>query len=306
MISDRELRKSLKEEDDFIDADEKTFHLELQEERDLAEALVYQRREQVALMALLYGKADTEPEAWARLQKITLTSPWAGERSPEDIEDSWYKWESKDKQVSSVLGAAYKPKERLQSPRLLFTDVQYGWMKHQISPQIYQSLRFVELAPTQQPDFTRHRVLDQQRRLTLLVTHRIHEDLGPNRETMPEHRASTPTAMVSSPSSLSLSASGSGFLASGSPASPRPQPPRSLLQPRSALAPSPPPRSRPRLLSRPLKACLPPSVQEGSHVRLRGGPLFSAILRQGHQARGVLHQAVFSEMGSCSLGKALG
>ena len=60
---------------------------------------MYQRREQVALMALLYGKADTEPEAWARLQKITLTSPWAGERSPEDIEDSWYKWESKDKQV---------------------------------------------------------------------------------------------------------------------------------------------------------------------------------------------------------------
>ncbi|XP_059753225.1 EF-hand calcium-binding domain-containing protein 8 [Balaenoptera ricei] len=246
MISDRELRKSLKEEDDFIDADEKTFHLELQEERDLAEALVYQRREQVALMALLYGKADTEPEAWARLQKITLTSPWAGERSPEDIEDSWYKWESKDKQVSGVLGAAYKPKERLQGPRLLFTDVQYGWMKHQISPQIYQSLHFVELAPTQQPDFTRHRVLDQQRRLTLLVTHRIHEDLGPNRETMPEHRASTPTAMVSSPSSLSLSASGSGFLASGSPASPRPQLPRSLLQPRSALAPSPPPRSCPR------------------------------------------------------------
>lgn len=50
-------------------------------------------------MALLNGKADTEAEAWAKLQKIALTSPWAGERSPEAIEKSWCEWESKGKQV---------------------------------------------------------------------------------------------------------------------------------------------------------------------------------------------------------------
>lgn len=60
---------------------------------------MYQRREEVALLALLNGNADTEAEAWANLQKITLTSPWAGERSLEDIENTWHKWESKDKQV---------------------------------------------------------------------------------------------------------------------------------------------------------------------------------------------------------------
>lgn len=65
----------------------------------MAEALEYQRREEVALLALLNGKADTEAEAWANLQKISLTSPWAGERSLEDIENTWHKWESKDKQV---------------------------------------------------------------------------------------------------------------------------------------------------------------------------------------------------------------
>lgn len=60
---------------------------------------MYQRREEVALLAFLNGTADTEAEAWANLQKITLTSPWAGERSLEDIENTWHKWESKDKQV---------------------------------------------------------------------------------------------------------------------------------------------------------------------------------------------------------------
>jgi hypothetical protein len=62
------------------------------------EAMTYQWREQVALMALLKGRAD-EAEAWARLQKMALTSPWAGEHTPEDIEESWNKWESKGKQV---------------------------------------------------------------------------------------------------------------------------------------------------------------------------------------------------------------
>lgn len=50
-------------------------------------------------MALLHGKADKETEAWARLQKMALMSPWAGECPLEDIEDSWSKWESRDKQV---------------------------------------------------------------------------------------------------------------------------------------------------------------------------------------------------------------
>lgn len=60
---------------------------------------MYQRQEQVVLLDLLNGKADTEAKAWARLQKITPTSPWIGKRSPEDIEDTWCKWESKGKQV---------------------------------------------------------------------------------------------------------------------------------------------------------------------------------------------------------------
>lgn len=53
-------------------------------------------------MDLLNGKADTEAKAWARLQKITPTSPWTGKHSPEDIEDTWCKWESKGKQVRLV------------------------------------------------------------------------------------------------------------------------------------------------------------------------------------------------------------
>ncbi|XP_019501237.1 PREDICTED: WD repeat-containing protein on Y chromosome-like [Hipposideros armiger] len=89
VVGDHELHKRLKKEDGSIDASQKA-HPEMQDERDFAEALVYQRREQVALMSLLNGKADTEDEAWAKLQKITLTSPWAGERSPEAIEKSWY------------------------------------------------------------------------------------------------------------------------------------------------------------------------------------------------------------------------
>lgn len=60
---------------------------------------MYQRREQAVLLDLLKGKADTEAKAWARLQKITPTSPWIGKRSPEDIEDTWCKWESEGKQV---------------------------------------------------------------------------------------------------------------------------------------------------------------------------------------------------------------
>ena len=85
----------------------------------------------------------------------------------------------------------------------------------QISPQIYQSLHFNELSSTQNPAFKTQKVLDQQSWLTLLVTQRIQKDLGPYRETAPEHPASPPTTTASSPSSASLSASGSRLLASG-------------------------------------------------------------------------------------------
>lgn len=74
---------------------------------------MYQRREQVALMALLKGKENTEAEAWAKLQKISLMSPWAGERALEEIENSWYKWESNGKQVR--LGDGHR---QLRGPQL--------------------------------------------------------------------------------------------------------------------------------------------------------------------------------------------
>ncbi|XP_014311948.2 EF-hand calcium-binding domain-containing protein 8 [Myotis lucifugus] len=205
-LDDNELRKNLKKKSESIYASKKTYS-GLPEEQDFAEALVYQRREEVALLALLNGKADTEAEAWAKLQKITLTSPWAGERSLKDIENTWHKWESKDKQVSKILGAAYKPKERLRSPGLLSTNVQYGLMKHQISPQIYQNLYFNELAPTHQPDFMIPKVIDQQGRLIRTVTHNVSRDLHPSKETASMH---TNISL----SSLFSSVSGSGFLTS--------------------------------------------------------------------------------------------
>ncbi|XP_036274689.1 EF-hand calcium-binding domain-containing protein 8 [Pipistrellus kuhlii] len=205
---DDELHKSLKKKSESIHASKKIYS-GLPEERDLAEALDYQRREEVALLALLNGKADTEAEAWANLQKITLASPWAGERSLEDIENTWHKWESKDKQVSKILGAWYKPKERLRSPGLLSTNVQLGLTKSQFSPLVYQNLYFNELAPTHQPDFLMQKVTDQQGRLTRMVTHNIFKDLPPpSKDTASRHTS------VSSPASLLSSASGSGVQAS--------------------------------------------------------------------------------------------
>lgn len=103
----------------------------------------------------------------------------------------------------------------------------------QISPQIYQSLHFKELAPTQQPDFMMHKVLDQQGRLTL-------------RGTMPNYTASTSAATASSPTSSSPSTSGSGFLELSVPASPQLQPFQALPQPCSAPVPRPPALSCPR------------------------------------------------------------
>uniref|UniRef100_A0A2K5NUK9 WD repeat-containing protein on Y chromosome n=2 Tax=Cercocebus atys TaxID=9531 RepID=A0A2K5NUK9_CERAT len=282
-----ENRASLEEEGSSTGTTQKAFHLELQEQRDLAEALIYQRREQAALMALLHGKADKETEAWARLQKMALMSPWAGERPLEDIEDSWSKWESRDKQVSKVLGAAYKPKERLRNTRFLSMRVPYGWMKQQISPQVYQSLHFNDLMPTQQPDFLTSRGPDQQDQHIRLVAQDVQKDLVPSREQAVLHTMDSTPAATSSPSSLlSVTASASRLLDSSLPAFLRPQF-SFLLRPQSASTahstpsvPSPVSKSTlqrsatPKHIvsslerpPRPLKATFMSSVKEGSHVR---------------------------------------
>ncbi|XP_021776827.1 EF-hand calcium-binding domain-containing protein 8 isoform X3 [Papio anubis] len=282
-----ENRASLEEEGSSTGTTQKAFHLELQEQRDLAEALIYQRREQAALMALLHGKADKETEAWARLQKMALMSPWAGERPLEDIEDSWSKWESRDKQVSKVLGAAYKPKERLRNTRFLSMRVPYGWMKQQISPQVYQSLHFNDLMPTQQPDFLTSRGPDQQDQHIRLVAHDVQKDLVPSREqAVLDTMDSTPAATSSPSSLLSVTASASRLLDSSLPAFLRPQF-SFLLWPQSASTahstpsvPSPVSKSTlqrsatPKHIvssleqpPRPLKATFMSSVKEGSHVR---------------------------------------
>ncbi|XP_044909677.1 EF-hand calcium-binding domain-containing protein 8 isoform X7 [Felis catus] len=220
MVGDPELRRNSKEEDDTVVAAQKAFHSELKEERALAEALAYQRQEEAALVALLNGKPDTEAEAWTNLQKITQTSPWAGERSQEDVESSWCKWESKGKQESKVVGAAYKPKDRSRSPGLRSTNVQYGWMKYQISPQIYQSLHFNNLSPTHTSDLVLHNVLGQQGQRTHPVTHNRQKDPDADRETVPNTTTSSPTASLSPSDSLSWTASGSRFLESGLSTSP--------------------------------------------------------------------------------------
>ncbi|KAM8776497.1 EF-hand calcium-binding domain-containing protein 8 [Rhynchonycteris naso] len=224
MVDNRKQDKILKKKDDSKVASKKA-HSEPQEERDFAEVLKYQRREQVALMDLLNGKADTEAEAWAKLQKTAQMTPWAGPRSLEAIENSWRQWESRDKQVSKVLGAAYKPKERVRSPLFLSTNVQYSLMKHQISPQIYQGLCFNQLAPTQQPDFVMNKVLDQHGHLICLETDNSSKDLPSGRK-----MASVPPATSTPISTLSVLVSGSEFLA-GRPASSMLQATLSLQQP---------------------------------------------------------------------------
>lgn len=78
----------------------------------------------------------------------------------------------------------------------------------QFSPQVYQNLYFNELAPTHQPDFMIHKVIDQHGRLIRMVTHNVSKDLHPSKETASLH------TNISSPSSLFSSASGSGFMAS--------------------------------------------------------------------------------------------
>lgn len=108
-------------------------------------------------MALLNGKEDVEAKAWTRLQRMAQLSPWARQYSLKEIEESWSQWESKGRQVrplvsmvgagalavslhcplwllqvSKVVGAAYKPKERSQSARLLPANVNYSSMKQQV------------------------------------------------------------------------------------------------------------------------------------------------------------------------------
>ncbi|XP_012583561.1 PREDICTED: EF-hand calcium-binding domain-containing protein 8 [Condylura cristata] len=213
-VGDDELRRNIPEQADLTDATQKDLFPELPEEREFAEALVYQRQEQAALLALLNGKEDKEAEAWAKLRMISSKSPWPGERSPEDIENSWREWESKGKQESKIVGAAYKPRDQSRSPELLFTKVQYGWMRYQISPQIYQSLHFNELVPTSQPDFLQT-TLDQQGRFSLKAWRKVNAARATS--------TSTPTAMsLFSPScSISLSASLSEVPESSTPSSPR-------------------------------------------------------------------------------------
>lgn len=285
VAGDHELTKTFKEEAASMAAAQKSYS-ELREERDLAEALVHQRREQAALLALLSGKLDSEAEAWARLQKIMLTSPWAGGRSSEDIENSWREWESQGKQGSRVVGAAYKPRERSRSPGLLSTNVPYGWMKYQISAQVYQSLHFSELAPTDQTDFMMHKVPGQQGWLTYLATDDIQKDLDPYRETMTNTITSMSTA-IPSRSSLASSASGSGTLVSSLSSYPWVQPSPTLLRPWSAATAQSSPTalsqasgftlqrsatpipvaSSLKQHSRPEKATLLSSMKKGSHVR---------------------------------------
>nr|XP_038962611.1 EF-hand calcium-binding domain-containing protein 8 isoform X3 [Rattus norvegicus] len=156
-----EQAESLEKKPDFTGAALKHSFLEL--DKELAEALVYQRREQAALMALLHGKAEKETEAWYRLQQMSLLSPWSKDSSMEDIEESWNRW-AKDKQASKIVGAAYKPKLRVRNPKLLTSRAQFNWMRQQISPQIYQCLSFTDLKPVQQPDFLMHKILDQEGR----------------------------------------------------------------------------------------------------------------------------------------------
>ncbi|XP_069863613.1 EF-hand calcium-binding domain-containing protein 8 [Dipodomys merriami] len=139
------------EEEEFIDSVPKASQPDLQ--RDLYEVLAYQRREQAVLMDLLNQRPEKEAEAWAKLQKMAVTSPWTREHSTQDIEETWNKWESHGKQVqklSEVLGAFYKPKEHSRTSRFLTTNVNYSCMKHQISPLIYHSLHLNELEPIQQ------------------------------------------------------------------------------------------------------------------------------------------------------------
>ncbi|XP_031228216.1 EF-hand calcium-binding domain-containing protein 8 isoform X2 [Mastomys coucha] len=217
----------LEKEPDLTDATMKRSFLEL--DKELAEALVYQRREQAALMALLHGKAEKETEAWSRLHQMSLTSPWTRESSVEDIEKSWTQW-IKDKQASKIVGAAYKPKVRVRNPKLLTSRAQFNWMRQQISPQIYQCLSFTDLTPIQQPDFMIHKVLDQEGRHIRWVASDVRSDQESFRgQLFIDLLAGSPAATHSSPSMVSVGLSPSNWSTSLKPLSST-----SFLRPSSA------------------------------------------------------------------------
>ncbi|MEJ1278929.1 BPI fold containing family B member 6 [Cricetulus griseus] len=208
MIEDQEQEATLEEKPDFMGTTLKKSFLEMHKE--LAEALVYQEREQTALMAFLHGKEEKEAEALARLRQMAPISPWPKEHSMDDIEKTWNQW-VKDKQVSKIVGAAYKPKEHVRNPKLLSTRVHYSWMRQQISPQIYQSLCFSDLKQVNHPDFLMHKVLDQQGRHIRWVASDIRSELESIRAQilMDMVASSTTAASPSSLSMLSLGASAS-------------------------------------------------------------------------------------------------
>nr|XP_048301495.1 EF-hand calcium-binding domain-containing protein 8 isoform X3 [Myodes glareolus] len=239
MVDGQEQAATSDEKPDFAGTTLKKSFLELQCEashsKELAQALVYQRREQAVLMAFLHGKAEKEAKARDRLKQMSRIAPWTKEHSSEDIEESWNQW-AKDKQASKIVGAAFKPKEHVRNPRLLATRVQYSCMRQQISPQIYQSLYFTDLTPIQQPDFLMHKVLDPQGRHIRWVTSDIRNELESLRgQIFVDLAAScTPAATPSSLSMLSLGASASRVLDSNWSTSVRPHSSVSLLRPWSA------------------------------------------------------------------------
>ncbi|XP_029392886.1 EF-hand calcium-binding domain-containing protein 8 [Mus pahari] len=194
-------------------------HSFLEMDKGLAEALVYQRREQAVLMAFLRGRAEKESEAWSKLQQMSLTSPWTKVSSVEDIEESWTRW-IKDKQASKIVGAAYKPKVRVRNPKLLTSRAQFNWMRQQISPQVYQCLSFTDLKPIQQPDFMMHKVLDHEGRHIRWVASDMRSDMEAFRGQIPtDMAAGSPAATHSSLSMVSVGQSPSNWSTSLKPLS---------------------------------------------------------------------------------------
>ncbi|XP_051000777.1 EF-hand calcium-binding domain-containing protein 8 [Acomys russatus] len=229
MVANLEQEAVLKEKSDSSGHPLKSSFLELHKE--LAEALEFQRREQAALMALLHGKAEKEAEARAKLHQMSLISPWTRDHSVEDIEESWNQW-AKDKQASKIVGAAYKPKERVRNPEFLTVRVPYEWMRQQISPQVYQSLCLTDLKPIQQPDFLTPKALDQQGRRIHWVTSDIRSEVDSVRgQVFTDMAASnTSAASPSSLSMLSLGASASRVVEPSCSTSLRPQASVSFLR----------------------------------------------------------------------------
>nr|XP_042132454.1 EF-hand calcium-binding domain-containing protein 8 isoform X2 [Peromyscus maniculatus bairdii] len=250
MVDDQEQEETIEEKPDLTDTTLKRSFIELHKE--LAEALLYQRHEQAALMAFLHGKAEKEVEARARLHQMSLTSPWIKQKSVEDIEESWNQW-AKNKQASKIVGAAYKPKVHVRNPKLLSTRVQYGWMKQQISPQVYQSLCFTDLTPIQHPDFLMHKVLDQEGRHIRWVASDIRRELESIRCQIFTDVAASSTP-IASPSSLSLGASASRVLESTWSTSLRPHSSVSLLRPWSASPAQSSSSTSPQTLSQPRRS----------------------------------------------------